>query len=1000
MHKPSFNRTPLSVGVALALGATTVPTAAIAQDSNADEPIEEIVTTGIRGSLRQSMDIKRASKGVVDAINAEDIGSFPDTNLAESLQRITGVSIDRERGEGSRVTVRGFGPEFNLVLMNGRQMPTSGVGNAFGNGTSRSFDFANLASESVSAVEVYKTGQADVPTGGIGATLNIKTTRPLEGQDMAATIAVSGMYDDSTIDDASFKPEISALWSQKFADDTFGIAISAIHQERQSGAARAIVGGWRSFPGTVNNSWGSGVGTQEWGGIPIAADPNQVNRPDDADLYSVPQTTSYELNEYNRTRTNGQLTLQWRPVETVTATLDYTYAEMELERTYNAFGAWYNFDAQDTNWTDGPNASPLEYGESLTSQDFGTNAGRDGFTNENNLVGLNLMWDATDALTLEIDYHNSSAESGSNSPYGISSNLAVNAYTRDRTITYFGQDYPILGVGFSAPLAADQMTAAGSVFANEAQKMTVEQARLGGEFRPDIDFVDSIDFGVQMTEIENRGVSAVVQRDAWFAHTPLGALSDLMTPSTLSSEFDQFPGHNDDRLQADYFQWNLVDVIQRFEELIASGDAPMSPSSSGDMGPCGTALCASDDWTVDRRTTEDTVAAYVQANMATEIGSMPVDIRLGVRYEETDITSSALSPVYTQLNWNSGNEVALLSGPESDFTTFTGKYDYWLPNLDIAMDMTDEIVVRFSYSKTLARPNYVDIQGGQALNSPVRIDGGTGSRGNPALLPYLSDNIDLTFEWYYADASYASIGYFTKDVKNFIGQDSVTETPFNLPHPGLGPLADEARAATGSSDGGTLYNWILANRPDAEGVDAVAGTILGVAGRDPAAPFALSVPVNNASNELDGWELNVQHHFGDSGFGLIANYTLVNSDDAEFDDLNTGLQFPLVGLSDSANLVAFYETDNMGIRVAYNWREKFLGGTGQDNVGVGPPSYTADYQQIDMNANYWFTDNMQVFLDIINLTDETSHVHGRTSTQTLFATQQGVRYNVGFRYKF
>ncbi|MGI9219921.1 MAG: TonB-dependent receptor plug domain-containing protein, partial [Woeseiaceae bacterium] len=140
MQKTTFNRTPLAMGVALALGATALPVAA-QEDAVDDGTIEEIVTVGIRGSLRNSADIKRASDGVVDAISAEDIGSFPDTNLAESLQRITGVSIDRERGEGSRVTVRGFGPAFNLVLLNGRQMPSSGVGNAFGNGTSRSFDF-------------------------------------------------------------------------------------------------------------------------------------------------------------------------------------------------------------------------------------------------------------------------------------------------------------------------------------------------------------------------------------------------------------------------------------------------------------------------------------------------------------------------------------------------------------------------------------------------------------------------------------------------------------------------------------------------------------------------------------------------------------------------------------------------------------------------------------------------------------------------------------------
>ena len=145
-----------------------------------EETGDAIVVTGIRASLRESMNIKRDAQGVVDAISSEDIGKFPDTNLAESLQRITGVSIDRQNGEGSSVTVRGFGPEYNLVLLNGRQMPTATLGDGASPPASRSFDFANLASEGIAAVEVYKTGRAAVPSGGIGSTINIKTPRPLD----------------------------------------------------------------------------------------------------------------------------------------------------------------------------------------------------------------------------------------------------------------------------------------------------------------------------------------------------------------------------------------------------------------------------------------------------------------------------------------------------------------------------------------------------------------------------------------------------------------------------------------------------------------------------------------------------------------------------------------------------------------------------------------------------------------------------------------------------
>ena len=151
-----------------------------AQEVAADDGGNVIIVSGIRASLQDAMNIKRDAVGVVDAISAEDIGKFPDTNLAESLQRITGVSIDRESGEGSKVTVRGFGPDFNLVLLNGRQMPASGLGSCCEAPASRSFDFANLASEGIAGVEVYKSGRATLPSGGIGSVINVKTPRPLD----------------------------------------------------------------------------------------------------------------------------------------------------------------------------------------------------------------------------------------------------------------------------------------------------------------------------------------------------------------------------------------------------------------------------------------------------------------------------------------------------------------------------------------------------------------------------------------------------------------------------------------------------------------------------------------------------------------------------------------------------------------------------------------------------------------------------------------------------
>ena len=169
------------MAAAVSLALSGVIASVGAQTEDLESPvIEEVVVTGIRSSLQRAQDMKRYSAGVVDAITAEDIGDFPDTNLAEALQRVTGVAIDRQRGEGTTVTVRGFGADFNLVTLNGRQMPThSGLG--------RSFDFQDIAAESVSGVEIYKTSRANVPTGGIGATINIKTAKPLDRPGLNAT---------------------------------------------------------------------------------------------------------------------------------------------------------------------------------------------------------------------------------------------------------------------------------------------------------------------------------------------------------------------------------------------------------------------------------------------------------------------------------------------------------------------------------------------------------------------------------------------------------------------------------------------------------------------------------------------------------------------------------------------------------------------------------------------------------------------------------------------
>jgi TonB-dependent receptor len=989
-----FNKTPLALGVALAISSSMVTAQTTEESASAASGVvEEVVVKGIRQSLEASADVKRFDGGVVDAITAEDIGAFPDTNLAEALQRVTGVSIDRARGEGQYVTVRGFGPAFNLVTLNGRQMPTTGGAD----GNSRSFDFGNLAVEGVSRVEVYKSGKADVPTGGIGSSINIVTTKPLEAPGFKATAAISGMNDTSSKSGSDITPEVSFLVSNTFLDDTVGVAVTAVRQERNNGAATASIGGWRSFTGDTDNWW-TGERPSEWGGIPYDQT-TQQNRPMTADeRYSVPQNTGYEFAEWDRVRTNSQLTLQYAPSESVTATLDYTYSEVELERTFSNYSAWYNFGGQETIWDGEVNASPLKYAEYSSGSDYAMGAGEDATAQENKSLGFNLAWDVNEQLSLVLDHHSSTAESRPDSEFGSSALLSIAAFTRDKTTTYFDRgQLPVLSLDLSSPLSPDDMIVTGSVFANNYQRMEIDQTKVAGTFEFDAEtFVKSVDFGVEMTEVNNRTASAVVQRDAWGGVTQAGAIADLMTETSAAGRFSDVSGGNDPDLLTTYYTYDMSDLIDRTEQLIASGEADLFMTA--DMGVCGTGLCPSNDYSVDRRTTEDQTAVYAQLNMAFDWGIRPVDVRLGVRYEETDVSSEALAPLYSGVNWVGGNEFSAVRG-ETSFTKLDGSYDNLLPNLDIRVGLNEDMVARASFSKTMSRPNYLAIQGGQTIDQLLRIDGGTGSRGNPDLKPLESENIDLSFEWYYDDASYFSAGYFHKNVTNFIGVAEVNEPLFNLAHPGQGAYADEARAVLGqAATSGDIYGWILDNKAGSPGVDTVNGIISGQPGDD-LANFRVTTSVNQGKDTVDGFEINLQHTFGDTGYGFIVNSTFVDSD-TSYDNMLLAQQFVVSGISDSANLIGFYENDWMSIRVAYNWRDSFLAGTGQANVGAIPPTYVDAYDQIDIGAQFTLTENLNLFVDAINVTDETSYVYGRTKAQPLFVTQAGARYNVGLRYTF
>lgn len=977
--------------------------------------VEEIVVTGIKGSLQRSMDIKRQSQGVVDAISAEDIGKFPDTNLAESLQRITGVSIDRRNGEGSKVTVRGLGPDFNLVMLNGRQMPGATIEDTTASG-SRSFDFANIASEGVKAIEVYKTARADISSGGMGATINIVTPKPLTDAS-TASVGIKGVWDESS-PDAELTPEISGIYSESFADGKFGIAITGSYQERQGGAASANIGtGWRSFAGTVQQDWGGEETVDwEWGGIGFNDGGNHQNRPADNDVYSTPQQMGYAFSEFERKRTNGQLTLQFAPTETVTATLDYTYSQNEIKETYSDVGAWFNFGGQSTIFTNKSSPSvqtPLLYSEDMAAGDLPMGVGEASRLYENDSIGFNIEWMPTDSLKLSLDVHSSTAEARPDNEYGNSVGIAVSGFVRERSTIDVRGDMPILvldildGAGGSA-LRTEDLQVSGSFFRNSQMKHDIDQVQFDGEW----EFNDNLNikFGVARTESEYSSAFSNVQRETWGGlGNPGDVPAEFFTRETILDRFSGSRGNITAEEMALLGGTNTQPLNERF--VFNFKDIRDFAAANYDDGE-GLASCADGStWycamapDTFNEILEESTSAYIQANFESVIADMPYAVNAGVRYESTEVETPATAQSYGPIRWLSGNELTLPRVGEPVTITDSGEYDFFLPSIDFRIEVVDDVVLRASYGQSIARPGWLQLRGGTAYDQLVRPQGGTANRGTPGLEPYKSDNYDVSVEWYYDDANYVSVGYFEKRVENFIGSRVVREDgPLaNTPHPNGGARAQAAIASgIAPNDYPAIRQYIYDNFADPETAYLDGNgdiVIVGIPGEDPNAIFEINEVANSDQKvKIDGIEFAVQHTFWDTGFGVIANYTMVN-ESTEFNDLLLrDPQFAITGVSDTANLVAFYEKNGFQARIAYNWRDSFLA-SGASGTGNNP-IYVDEYSQVDLNVSYDINDNLTVFAEALNITEEAGRNYGRSYEQVLGYFEGYARYNIGARYRF
>jgi iron complex outermembrane receptor protein len=933
----------------------------LVQAQGSDEFIEEVTVTGVRAALISAMETKRGASGVVDAIDAQDIGKFPDTNLAESLQRIPGVSIDREGGEGKYVTVRGFGPGFNVTTLNGRQLTSENI--------NRDFEFDTLGSEMISGLVINKTGSALTDSGGIGAIVDIRTARPF---DVGNRIAGSLQVNYETLSEES-TPQASILVSQKFADDAFGVLFSYNHFERDSTVNRV-----------TNNNW---TRVEANSGSDLYPDETELrsNANPDGRLY-LPQNHFIQQQNDRRTRDNANLVLQFAPSDNLTITADALYSDYELLRDQNMLVNWFGSRpgwrdvVADKNGTVTHFIADKREGEDCCVQATEFNSIKENRKSDTLVAGLNAEWKLSDNFTLIADAYRS--ESNYEDPMGYGNSQVTMGYRNRLTWDMDGGFIPYISgfedgtgsVGYQ-PDADGQLTIPNKHYLDPSNlrpgytirngrivEDTIDQFKLEGVYDSNRDTgLVKASYGLSFKSREKAREQFTTQRGLTAAEAATVNAREPRAYAVPGSSLNcMFCGGEFFWTEITQPKVTVLDAGSDFLDGVSSG-GPIHTKwlqfdhdefrqiYEGHIGvPFTTELIPSESYAI----TEDITSVYTQLEFAGDLGNLPYYFVTGLRYEQTDLTISgnlaSILSVETE-----GAEVLNPKLSAVTPTDLTSDYAMFLPNVNFKIDLTDNLVTRAAYSKTITRPTIGDLRPNLEFGNlkqrgpyPVRA-------GNPDLKPLESDNLDLSLEWYYGEGSYASAGLFYKQVDNFI-LDETTGQKLN------------------GEDGNPI-------------VDPSNGQVI---------TFSVTKPSNVETADVQGLELAVQHMFGETGFGTVVNATFVSTN-AEYDANTFDSSFALVGLSDSYNIVGFYETDKYQVRLAYNYRDQFLRA-----VVDSEPSYVEDYGQFDLSASYNLTENVTITFDGINITGEATRWHARYSNQFLLAEESGPRYSLGVRASF
>jgi len=972
----------LTLGVASASAQTTPP-----QDDDATQ-VDEIVVTGFRASLDAALSIKRREAGVVDAIVAEDIADFPDLNLAEAVQRIPGVSIDRDAGEGRSITVRGLSSDFTRTRINGMeaQATTGGSDSSGGANRGRGFDFNVFASELFNSITVRKTAAAETEEGSLGATIDLQATRPFDYDGFTLAASVQGGYNDLS---ETTNPRGALLLSNTWNDGMFGALVSVAYSERDLWEEGFSSVRWApaAAPGSTNSGgFCSPVGVTPQN--PANTTANGTTATNCATNVLRPANTASNIAAYNtanqpgvfipRLPRYGRLThhqerlgvtgaFQFKPDDATVLSLDILYSKLDSTRQEDF----------------------------LESLSFSRNAAAGGQT--------------------QIAVRDAAVENNA-LVYGVFDNVDVRSEQRyDELTTAFTQVNFTAEHDFSDTLRGKfYIGRAQSEFSNPIQTtVTLDRQNVQGY---------SFDFrNNPNTPVINYGFDVANPANWQWRDVSLGtALAALprseirLRPNGVDTTFESISGD----LEWDVRDWLTLKAgvngktylsdsyeFRRADETVVpalpagvtvAGISNVLTGFGANLIPGGTASswvrpdlnalaalfniycncntgAAGGDFTLtsitngnarggNRTIEENDFAYYIQADFNFDVGNIPVRGNVGVRKAYTELIAEGYSSTAGGSRVRGVNE-----------------YDDTLPSLNLAIEPMEDLIFRFGAAKVMARPQIGNTLAGTNYLVPTTSLSTTGpnftaSIGNVNLEPFRATTYDLTAEWYFAPESLLSFAYFYKDIDTYI-QIIRQDLPYTT-LTGLNPSAFDPSLCTGVCSGSTV--------------------------------FQLTSAVNTEGGPLKGFEISYQQPFRFlPGFlentGVQLNYTHVES---EIDYCNDALcatfvTNDLINLSPEAyNGTLYYEDDRMSARVSASFRQEYLQNVpGRNGNLIEGKSDTLNW---DVSASYNLTEQISLTFEGLNLTDEENHqyVGDDTRQSTSVYHHTGRQMYLGARYRF